>query len=187
VKHYRNQGFGFLAAPLTLLRQELAVPIVPNPEDRLAFQVAWAKANSAVLERVSKARGYVDSLATARRAKKRMLRDPAFKLSVSVRGRIRSMLRAVKCRDSSKRLLGCSAEQLRLHLESRFLPGMTWANYGQWHVDHVRPCASFDLTNEAERSACFHYSNLQPLWARDNLRKSSQWKGKHYVKSASIA
>ena len=51
---------------------------------------------------------------------------------------------------------------------------MSWDNYGDWHVDHIRPCASFDLTNEDEQRICFHYKNLQPLWGPDNLEKGSK-------------
>ena len=51
---------------------------------------------------------------------------------------------------------------------------MSWDNYGDWHVDHIRPCASFDLTNEDEQRICFHYKNLQPLWGPDNLEKGAK-------------
>lgn len=71
-------------------------------------------------------------------------------------------------------LLGCPISVLKTHLESKFQPDMSWENYGQWHVDHRRPCASFDLSDPAQQRECFHYSNLQPLWALDNLRKSDK-------------
>jgi hypothetical protein len=64
---------------------------------------------------------------------------------------------------------------LRAHLEAQFVPGMTWANHGAWHVDHIRPCASFNLEDPAEQRVCFHFSNLQPLWAQDNLAKGATW------------
>jgi len=59
-------------------------------------------------------------------------------------------------------------------MEGLFKPGMTWENYGEWQVDHKIPCVNFDLAKESEQYRCFHYSNLQPLWAEDNLRKG--WK-----------
>lgn len=71
-------------------------------------------------------------------------------------------------------LLGCDINFLRGHLESKFQKGMTWENYNHkgWHMDHIIPCAVFDMTNEEEQRVCFHYTNLQPLWAKDNISKS---------------
>ena len=52
--------------------------------------------------------------------------------------------------------------------------GMTWDNYGEWHIDHIKPCSSFNMLIEEERKRCFHYTNLQPLWAIDNIKKSDK-------------
>jgi len=71
-------------------------------------------------------------------------------------------------------LLGCTVNELWDHLESLFIEGMTRENYGEWHVDHIKPCASFDLSNPKEQQKCFHYTNLQPLWALDNLSKGDR-------------
>lgn len=113
-------------------------------------------------------------------AKKR-IQDPGFRILASLRSRIRIVLRrheAVKA-EHTKELLGCDAKQLREHLEKAFREGMTWENYGSvWHVDHIRPCVSFDLTQKEEQKACFHYSNLQPLFVKDNIKKSSYHNGK---------
>jgi hypothetical protein len=74
---------------------------------------------------------------------------------------------------STMQYLGCTAAELCRYIESMFKPRMTWQNYGKaWHLDHVIPCASFDLTQEHERHRAFHYTNLQPLWAKENIRKS---------------
>ncbi len=61
----------------------------------------------------------------------------------------------------------------REHLEKQFKEGMTWENHGLygWHIDHIIPCASFDLTDLEQQKKCFHYTNLQPLWAKENLIK----------------
>ena len=66
-------------------------------------------------------------------------------------------------------------EAMRPWLEAQFLPGMTWDNHGEWHIDHIRPCASFDFSDPQQQKECSHYSNLQPLWAKDNLSKSDKW------------
>ena len=79
--------------------------------------------------------------------------------------------------ESSKRgisLLGCTIEFLRSHLEFQFTDGMTWENYPLWHIDHIVPCCSFNLSKEEEQSKCFHYSNLRPLWAEENIAKSKE-------------
>jgi hypothetical protein len=74
---------------------------------------------------------------------------------------------------SAIKLLGADIDTVRKHLQSQFKDGMTWENQGAkgWHVDHIIPCNSFDLTKEEEQTKCFHYTNLQPLWANENLRK----------------
>lgn len=72
-------------------------------------------------------------------------------------------------------LSGCTTEQLRAHLERQFCARMSWANYGTaWHIDHIIPCSAFDMTNPAHQAQCFHFTNLRPMWARANLRKSDK-------------
>lgn len=73
-------------------------------------------------------------------------------------------------------LVGCSVVYVQTWLELQFQDGMDWENHGEvWHIDHIRPCASFDLTDPKQQKQCFHYTNLQPLWAKANLVKSDQW------------
>lgn len=70
-------------------------------------------------------------------------------------------------------LIGCTIEHLKLHLQSQFKPGMQWNNHGPkgWHIDHIVPCARFDLSKPEEQKRAFHYTNLQPLWAHENQAK----------------
>jgi hypothetical protein len=98
--------------------------------------------------------------------------DINFRLRHALRSRIGLVLRQRRPREESViELIGCSINDLRLHPERLFKPGMTWENHGQWHIDHVVPCAHFDLTDPGARKQCFHFSNLQPLWAAENIRK----------------
>ena len=76
--------------------------------------------------------------------------------------------------DKTMKLVGCTPTFLKEYLEAKFKDGITWDNYGEWHVDHIIPCASFDLTKEEEQKKCFHYTNLQPLWAEENLSKGAK-------------
>ena len=101
--------------------------------------------------------------------------EPSYKLITNQRTRITGILKKHKT-NKTLELLGCSAEFLRKYLENKFQEGMSWENYGKygWHVDHIIPCSSFDLTNIEQQQSCFHYTNLQPLWAIDNLKKSNK-------------
>jgi hypothetical protein len=98
--------------------------------------------------------------------------NPHYLVAGRLRCRLRKLVRTGRGRLNE--LLGCTPDQLRAHLEAQFQPGMSWGNADQWHIDHIRPCASFDLTDPAQQRACFHYTNLQPLWAKDNLSKGAR-------------
>ncbi|MCX6865650.1 MAG: hypothetical protein NTV46_05415 [Verrucomicrobia bacterium] len=105
--------------------------------------------------------------------------DLQFVISERLRGRLRRALRNGRNSNATKfvsalDLVGCSPEHLIDHLQSQFQIGMTWENYGEWHIDHIRPCNSFDLQCADEQRACFHYTNLQPLWGRENILKGDK-------------
>lgn len=114
------------------------------------------------------------AVADRRRHKIRYATDPNFRLLRSYRKRIWAALQGKSKFQKTVEVIGCTISQLRLWLVQQFLPGMSWDNYGDWHVDHIRPCSSFDLSDPAQQKECFHYTNLQPLWATDNLRKGSK-------------
>jgi hypothetical protein len=99
--------------------------------------------------------------------------DPGYDAMIRLRKRLSKVLAGEKKSASCRKLVGCSPSELQAHLESRFAPGMSWENRHLWHIDHIRPCASFDLTDPDQQAQCFHYSNLQPLWALDNIRKGA--------------
>jgi len=102
--------------------------------------------------------------------------DPHNRIRIRLSKRIRQAVKEQsgnKCAKSSE-LLGCDIFYFIKYLESKFLPGMLWENYGEWHIDHILPCAAFDLTKPEEQLKCFHYTNLQPLWMEDNCRKSDK-------------
>jgi len=99
-----------------------------------------------------------------------------FKISMNIRRRICHVLKDNYKSKRTMELIGCSIEELKQHLESKFTFGMNWKNYGfGWHVDHIRPCDSFDLSKEEEQEKCFHYTNLQPLWAAENFKKNNKF------------
>jgi hypothetical protein len=121
-----------------------------------------------------------------KRKQERRKADIQYKLRDMLGRRIYKMAKAQSIcslergRDSRK-LLGCDVKTLKAHLESQFVDGMSWENYGNdgWHIDHIIPCASFDLSKVEEQRICFNYRNLQPLWSKDNMSKSDKLPENH--------
>lgn len=103
--------------------------------------------------------------------------DINFKISSNLRSRICNALENNAKSKSTMELVGCSVEELKIYLENQFTKGMSWENHelDGWHIDHIKPCAKFDLTYPKQQEICFHYTNLQPLWAIDNLKKSNKY------------
>lgn len=100
--------------------------------------------------------------------------DPRWKAEHNLRVRLNKFLDGHKSL-TLRTLLGCSKDTLIKHLGKQFQKGMGWKNYGRsWQIDHVTPCAEFDLTNTDDQRKCFHFSNLRPMWALDNNRKGKQ-------------
>jgi len=106
--------------------------------------------------------------------KNRRLNDVNFAFLQNIRKRIWSVLKGYTKTDNTKNIIGCSLEELKQYISSKFVYGMNFDNYGKWHLDHIKPCASFDLSKPEEQQKCFHYTNLQPLWAKDNLTKGAK-------------
>jgi hypothetical protein len=147
------------------------------------FIKAWKRKNKDVIneqrhndEFRAKAAAY---MRTPERCNKRRARDRVrYKTDIqyAIRARLRSRLKTylknhgIRKTDRTFDLIGCSVGFLVKHLERQFLPGMSWDNASLWHIDHKQPIASFDLTDSEQQRACFHYSNLQPLWWHINLR-----------------
>lgn len=105
--------------------------------------------------------------------------NPSYKMRGLLNKRLRTALLFAggKKKDEIQTLLGCSLPNFISHIESLWQTGMSWDNRGHkgWHIDHVTPCAAFDLTREEEQRKCFHYTNLQPLWWYDNLKKGDRF------------
>jgi len=110
-----------------------------------------------------------------KRIYKKAKKNLNFRLLRGLRCRIWKILKGINKSSSTLKLLDCSIVFLRNYLEIKFKRGMSWKNYGKWHIDHIRPCASFDLSKPSEQRKCFHYTNLQPLWAEENLKKGDTY------------
>lgn len=105
--------------------------------------------------------------------------DLNFKLRQNLRKRLRTAIKNKFKSGSAILDLGCSIEKFILWLEMYFQEGMNWNNYGEWHIDHIKPLSKFDLENRDELLKACHFSNLQPLWAKDNLSKGNKECGQH--------
>jgi len=110
-------------------------------------------------------------------ALKRKHSDVGYRLICNYRTRIYKAVKGIEKPKKTIELIGCSVEELKDHLEKQFKPGMSWKNYGKWHIDHIRPCSSYDLLDIEQMKECFNYKNLQPLWAEENLLKSDNYEG----------
>lgn len=112
------------------------------------------------------------------RQHKRRQTDVEFRILGNLRTRINRALETDSKAASTKELIGCTIAELKVYLATLFQPGMDWSNHGKgdgkWHIDHIRPCASFDLTDPEQQRQCFHFTNMQPLWEHDNLRKGDR-------------
>ena len=100
--------------------------------------------------------------------------DTSFRITHNLRMRLNRAIKGIAKSQSTMELLGCTISDYLLYLESKFSPGMSFDNYGEWHIDHIVPCTSFDMTDPQQQKQCFHYSNTQPLWRIDNIRKSNR-------------
>ena len=102
-------------------------------------------------------------------------RDPNARIRWNLRGRLSKALKRqhITKTQHTLELVGCTINELRQHIESQWLPGMSWENNttNGWHIDHIKPCKTFDLTDPLQQKECFHYSNLRPLWSTENLSR----------------
>lgn len=117
---------------------------------------------------------YANRKKQAKIFKDRYNSDLSFKMKHLLRRRLRHAIKGKIKTKSAKELLGCDILYFRTYIEKQFLKGMSWDNHGEWHIDHIKPCDSFDLSDIKQQKQCFHYTNLQPLWAKDNLKKSNK-------------
>jgi len=106
--------------------------------------------------------------------KKRYNNDINYKLKCILRNRFRKLVLGINKTNSCLDLLGCDIDYFKKYISLKFQDEMSWDNYGLWHIDHIKPCCSFDLSKIEDQKKCFHYTNMQPLWAKDNLIKNGK-------------
>jgi hypothetical protein len=122
-------------------------------------------------------------------ARKRENPDEKFiqkRIKENIARRMRFILRGTQKSQKTCELLGCSPEEFKSHLESTFTEGMTWDNYGEWHIDHIIPCAAFDQTDDTERMACWNRRNLRALWGQEKSDAYDQVEKETYMSSFTL-
>lgn len=120
-----------------------------------------------------------DKARAARRKyeKDRRAKDIQFRLACSLRTQMSHYLDRSSKNGRMRRLIGCDLEFFKGYIAAQFKYGMSWSNYGEWELDHKTPVTWFDQTNAEQRKICWHYTNYQPMWQRDNVRKGNRWAG----------
>ena len=153
-----------------------------------AYKKEWAQKNAEKLKKYHKEWGRNHRKEIALYCRNKRKNDLNYRILNNLRSRLSS---AVKSQYSEKtnrtmELVGCTIIELKRHLESRFGENMAWNNYGQgnnkWSIDHIIPCAYFDLTKTEEQKKCFQYINLAPLWNKENISKNSLYNGMYIRK-----
>lgn len=136
-----------------------------NPEKIKTATIKWRKSNS---EKYKIKKGDYE--------KKRRAGDVDYRIMSRARSAISSALRSNTKAGHMEELLACSIEDLRHHLENQFTNGMTWENYGRhgWHIDHIIPISYFNFSDPEQQKRAWHYTNLRPMWAKDNIRKGNK-------------
>lgn len=144
--------------------------------NRTPERIAKARAKTREWQRVNKER-------LNKYIRDRRKTDLCFRLRLHLRSVVRNALSGKSKAARTLALLGCTNwQELRDKIASKFKPGMSWGNWGEWHIDHVRPLASADMSNPEDQKAVFHVDNLEPKWAVDNNEKASWWNGTLYRK-----
>ena len=153
--------------------------VLKNKEKILAFRKKYRAENKEEINRKIREWYYKnkDKVRARQRIYERVYKNTVhFKIKDNMRKRIMHALKkdGGKKTKRTMKLVGCTVGQLKQYIEKQFQPGMSWEQRSLWHIDHIIPCASFDLTKLSEQKKCFHYTNLQPLWAIDNMKKGAK-------------
>jgi hypothetical protein len=136
------------------------------------YQASYRKENKKELQAYFKEHYQRNKSEINEKRKERRLVDHQYRISCNLRSRVSIALRGRAKSAKTEELLGCSYEKFLKHLELKFDSEMNWDNYGEWHIDHIIPCAIFKLEDAEEQKICFHYTNLQPLWGDENMSKN---------------
>jgi len=180
IREMRDLGMSYRAIGLEVGRGRNTVARLCDPSRALSNsayeQSSERKEGKNAYGRSGRRRRYVrgySKLPRCKAAVKAYRQTVQGRLRINMRNRINSAIKCNQRAGSAVRDLGCTISELKTYLELLFQHGMTWDNWAidGWHIDHIKPLASFDLTDREQFLQACHYTNLQPLWAENNLRK----------------
>lgn len=145
-----------------------------DPDAARERQKAWNVANSEHCKQKNKEFYERNKEKIFEKRRQRLVSNIDLRLASSLRSRLHHALRKNQKNGSAVKDLGCTIEELKMYLESKFQEGMTWDNWSRtgWHIDHIKPLVTYNLSDPIQLKEACHYTNLQPLWAEDNLRKN---------------
>jgi len=147
---------------------------IEKKEEKLNYQKDYYQKN--IQKKLDYAKKYRDNNKNKRNAyeSKRKKEDVIYKLKHLVRNRIAKFLSLKKItkNNTTFEIVGCKPDELKIYLEQKFIDDMSWDNQGKWHIDHIIPLSS--ASNEEELYKLCHFTNLQPLWAEDNIKKGNK-------------
>ena len=184
-RRYAKARYDAMTTEEKALKQEIQTRRIKakmeaNPElkaKKAADHKQWREANKDKVKQTQ--REWVKNNPEKMRAyRKKQMENPAFRALDNQRKRFRSIMKSVRNggTGSYSSKIGCTTKEFHKYMEAKFEPGMTWDNYGTyWHVDHIIPCAAFDQSDPHQVALCWHHSNMQPLEAKENLRKSDKF------------
>lgn len=147
-----------------------------NHEQFIEYECKWRAANKEKVSLYNRKWNSANRGKIAKRAAKRYRNDINFRLANLLRSRLGHAVRDGRKAGSAVSDLGCTIPELKVHLETQFTEGMNWDNWALdgWHIDHIVPLSSFDLTDPEQVKTACHFMNLQPMWAKENIRKGAR-------------
>ena len=177
----RERGKRYRADPKNKekIRESNRKYAIKNREKILAYHAKYRKKNKEKINQKIREWYYKnkEKVRAKQRIYERISRNTLhFKIKEKMRRRIRHALKKDNGKKTKRtmKLVGCTAEQLKQYIEKQFKPGMSWEQRNSFHIDHIIPCASFDLTKLSQQKKCFHYTNLQPLYPIENIKKGAK-------------
>ncbi len=180
-----NNKNGYCNFCIDCMKKQHKIWLLKNPNKMKKLNQEWAKKNRAKRRQYKKQYRQQNLIRIRQYEKnyraKKIDTDINFKIACNLRSRIKIALKKNYKNSSTIELLDCSIGFLKRYIEKQFKKSMTWKNWGrgwynkqEWHIDHIKPCASFDLSKLEAQRKCFNYKNLQPLWAEENRNKGKE-------------